>query len=394
VGLVADDLTGASDSAVQFAEAGWTASVERLPLRPEQDEPSGDRPAVIAVATGVRAAAAEHAADRTARAVRHLLARGVDRLFIKIDSTVRGSVAEQVRGALSAWATGERPMAVICPAFPELGRTVVGGAVLVDGIPVSATAAADDPVTPVAESRLDVLLPGAVLANPIDLLTAGAAQSDELLVFDAASVDDLARVADVLDRLGRPAVAVGSAGLAKAVAARWGGSHPAPHPAPAGRLLVAVSSLHPATLLQLARLRGYLSRCEDRDVQILTGPPERAVAGHATEIAAQLADDVAEEVRTSAYDGLVLVGGDGAAAILDQLQVESVRIYSAVVPGAPDGRVVGGPADRLRLVTKSGGFGGPDTLIAIVQRLRSAHLASEVAGAQPVSTHPNPREDS
>jgi D-threonate/D-erythronate kinase len=266
--------------------------------------------------------------------------------------------------------------------------------VLVDGIPVSDTAAADDPVTPVAESRLDVLLPGAVLANPIDLLTGSAARSDDLLVFDAATVDDLARIAEVLDRLGRTAVAVGSAGLAKAVAARWVGSHPAPRPAPASRLLVTVSSLHPTALLQLAWLRHYLSRREDHDVQILTGPPERSDAAHATDIATQLAADVADPLQRSAYDGLVLVGGDGAAAVLDQLQVESVRIYSAVVPGAPDGRVVGGTADGLRLITKSGGFGGPDTLITIVQRLRSAHLASEAACAQPVSAYPNPKEDS
>jgi D-threonate/D-erythronate kinase len=119
VGLVADDLTGATDSAVQFAEAGWTASVERVLLR-QQDELSGDRPAVIAVATGVRAAAAAHAADRTASAVRRLSARGVDRLFIKIDSTIRGSVAGQVRGALSAWTAGGRPTAVICPRFLSL----------------------------------------------------------------------------------------------------------------------------------------------------------------------------------------------------------------------------------------------------------------------------------
>jgi hypothetical protein len=39
-------------------------------------------------------------------------------------------------------------------------------------------------------NRLDVLLPGAVLANPIDLLTGSAARSDDLLVFDAAIVDD------------------------------------------------------------------------------------------------------------------------------------------------------------------------------------------------------------
>ena len=151
-------------------------------------------------------------------------------------------------------------------------------------------------MTPVAESRLDVLLPGAV---PIDLLTGSAARSDDLLVFDAATVDDLARIAAVLDRLGRPAVAVGSAGLAKAVAARWGGSHPAPRPAPASRLLVTVSSLHPTALLPLARLRDYLSRCEDHDTQILTGPPERSDAAHATDIATQLAADVADQLQRS-----------------------------------------------------------------------------------------------
>ena len=62
--------------------------------------------------------------------------------------------------------------------------------------------------------------------------------------------------------------------------------------------------------------------------------------------------------------------------------------------GAPNGRVVGGTADGLRLITKSGGFGVPDTLITIVQRLRSAHLAFEAACAQPVPAYPNPKEDS
>ena len=100
--------------------------------------------------TGVRAAADDVAAERTAAAVRELLARGCDRLYVKIDSTMRGSVAGQLRGALAAWAekhTGAG--AVLCPAFPDQGRTVVGGQVLVDGVPVARTAAAADPVTPI-----------------------------------------------------------------------------------------------------------------------------------------------------------------------------------------------------------------------------------------------------
>jgi uncharacterized protein YgbK (DUF1537 family) len=218
---------------------------------------------------------------------------------------------------------------------------------------------------------------------------------NDRFVCDAATDDDLARIAEVLDRLGRRAVAVGSAGLAQAVAAGWGaGIRRAPDPAPARRVLVAVSSLHPNALLQLAGLRAFLAGHDDLSVEVISSPAERASTGRASEIATQLAVEVADQVRTGAYDALVIVGGDGAAAVLDQLQVEAVQIRSALVPGAPDGRTVGGMADGLRLVTKSGGFGGPDTLITLVQRLRAAALPSEVSGAEPVPAHPNPKEDS
>src|SRR4051812_26150432 len=117
VGLVADDLTGATDAAVQFAVEGWSAHVLCNPAaRPEI--PDGV-PSLLAVVTGVRAAPDDEAAAGTARAVRGLLARGCDRLYVKIDSTMRGSVAGQLRGALAAWA-GKHPTAIVMfsPAFP------------------------------------------------------------------------------------------------------------------------------------------------------------------------------------------------------------------------------------------------------------------------------------
>ena len=66
-----------------------------------------------------------------------------------------------------------------------------------------------------------------------------------------------------------------------------------------------------------------------------------------------------------------MVGGDGAAAILDCVGADRIAIDGAIVAGCPSGIVHGGAADGLRLVTKSGGFGDPDTLATITTRLRA-----------------------
>jgi D-threonate/D-erythronate kinase len=63
--------------------------------------------------------------------------------------------------------------------------------------------------------------------------------------------------------------------------------------------------------------------------------------------------------------------GDGAPpAILARLSTDRILIDGALSGGCPTGIVVGGTADGLRLVTKSGGFGTPDTLATITARLR------------------------
>ena len=58
----------------------------------------------------------------TADAVNALMNAGVDRVFLKIDSTMRGSVPGQVAGALAAWRTRHPDArAVVCPAYPRDG---------------------------------------------------------------------------------------------------------------------------------------------------------------------------------------------------------------------------------------------------------------------------------
>jgi D-threonate/D-erythronate kinase len=364
LGLVADDLTGATDSAVGFAEHGWRVELILRPNDPPSTVPPTDpTPTVLAISTEARAQSDADAAQATLTAVDMLIRSGAQRLYLKIDSTVRGSIPGQLAGALQAWRqVHPGATAVVCPAFPAQRRTVVGGSVLVDGIPVAQTAAGTDPVTPRTVSHLAAIITGSTHGTLDQLGT------QPVLVVDAstdADLDALAREASTADP---SLIMVGSGGLAAALGRQW--RVPATRPvsvpgAAALTVLVAVSSLHPVAIDQVDHLRRHLG---DSQLQILTSTSATNVS--AAGAATQLADQVAAELATSSYEALVLVGGDGAAAILRRVAASRVVVDSMISVGCPSGTIVGGQADGLRLVTKSGGFGHRETLTTIVRGLR------------------------
>lgn len=381
VGLVADDLTGATDSAVQFAAAGWDARLVRHLEAVDAPAVDGARPRLDAVTARTRSRSDSEAAAITRVWVEALAVAGVDRLFVKVDSTVRGSVAGQVRGALAAWRQRHpEAVAIICPAFPDQGRTVVAGTVRVHGEPVALTAAAQDPVTPVTTSSVETLFPGTQSVTSDEMVDTSGLDS---VVVDARSNDDLARIAATLERLGPRAVAVGSAGLAQAIAAREQTERSLQIIAtrrPVERILVAVSSLHPAAHSQLARLLETLPPTdptgppsEDRPAVVVVSTPKDVLpVEHSHDVASALASRVADELQRHPYGALVLIGGDGALAVLDRLGAEQIEIVDNLAPGTPHGTLLGGVAHGLQVVTRSGGFGDVDSLVRIVDQLRSA----------------------
>ena len=94
---------------------------------------------------------------------------------------------------------------------------------------------------------------------------------------------------------------------------------------------------------------------------------------HAPRIAAALARAAAAAVEPAA--GLLLTGGETARAVCDRAGLTSIDLIAEVEPGVPLGRT-GSPA-RL-VVTKSGGFGRPDTLVAAVDAIKE-HCAVPIA---------------
>ena len=421
VGIAADDLTGAGDSAVQFARRGWRT---RLTL----GTPSLDAllpGSVLAVVTDSRAQPGQAAREGTAAAVTALGRAGATRLFLKIDSTMRGSVAHQVLGALEAWeAHHPGSFAVMCPAYPAMGRTVAHGRVLVNGVGVEATAIGLDPVTPVTTSALIDLLPGSAPVAPrpggagwVAGITAAVASGARVVTLNASADSDLAEIAAAVAELGPRAVPVGSAGLAVAMAEVWAGptddatdeTPPVDRRPTVDRVVVVVSSLHEVSRAQHRAMVESLPADQHRAfaptlaeflsphgiggwvgrelaaapdlprVITITAPSERPgteaglsiVGTPSMAIAAGLATITAAIFDHGSVGALVLMGGEGARAVLDCLGADSVLVTDAIREGIPIGVIEGGQAHGLTVVTKAGGFGAVRSVADILPELVS-----------------------
>jgi uncharacterized protein YgbK (DUF1537 family) len=362
LGLVADDVTGAGDASVQFAKRGWDTF---LILQTGSDLRAGQKKSrvatsehcILAVTTDSRALSNNEAEQLTRDALTHLMDAGIDRVFLKIDSTMRGSIPGQITGALAAWRSRhDGARAIVCPAYPRMGRTVERGRLFVHGEPVEQTAIGRDPVTPVTTSDMHALIPA----------------SPSITIADAASDEALSDLATVVAEAGPSVIAVGSGGFAEALAAVLTGRsvEPVSHavkrlrPTDGGRILLLVTSLNPVSHAQVARLRDCFP-----DVAVVLAPATR-VGGRS--VADMLATEFAELIDRERWDLVGLIGGDGARAALNRLGASGIRIVDSLVEGIPFGFITGGRADGLPVFTKAGGFGTEDALVKTVQRARES----------------------
>ncbi len=309
-GIIADDLTGACDAGVHFAQHG----LETVVWLADSEPPECD---VLVLSTASRRDGPD-AARAKVRAARDALARsGRELIFKKIDSTLRGNIVAEIEasGFEETW---------VAPAFPAMGRQLIGGRLVVDGAP--------------ARAKLEPR-PG-------------------VRVLDAAVQEELAAIAgDALARRPGPLLA-GSAGLAMEVA-KLVGSHERRAPRIAGRpgpAVVYLGSTNAATKAQKAWLKAF------RDVHEYRLVPVQTLEG-------RLAAPIARYQGRGAA-GLIMTGGDTAALVCKALGVRGIRLMREALPGIPYGTLIGGKLNGTPVITKAGGFGTESTLGLLVDALR------------------------
>jgi D-threonate/D-erythronate kinase len=412
--VIADDLTGALDTAAPFAARGWRTCVVPWPGSSSRAliaavRRASDRHDVVVVETASRHVGAREAARR----VRAVVAAGqrVDAdapqpraFYKKIDSTLRGNVAVELAAFRAATATACLPLA---PAFPAHGRTTRAGMVWVHDLPLAQSAAADDALDPAVSGDLARLAPPGALD-----------------VFDACSDADLRRIATRLHRQARLGAVAGSGGLAGAIAARFGA---VPRPAVprasrghgrttalAGGVLVVSGSAHPlaqtqARALVAAGALGLVVALDPRTPRqdrratealglaaLATGRPvvlvcpslsagTRLSAARAMAAARTLAATARALVTAGPVGAVFTVGGDTTAALVAAMRWAPLAVEGALVPGVAIVRLTasaGHFSGPRWLVTKSGAFGDAHTLRRLVRRFSSG-LRSGIPSTTP-----------
>ena len=419
IAIVADDLTGANDTGIQFSKKGLTTIV----MLSEQQACAD----VIVADSDSRRESPETAAKQVRETAAMLQKQYPHYWYKKIDSTLRGNVGAELEAMLSQL---DFPFAVVCPAFPATGRGVAGGHLLVNGIPVLATEYSKDVLKPVRSSSIEEVIrlqadlkcghlsisdlekgPEFCINKVNDLIL----QDTKVIIADACSEPDLKIIGCIIGSYStNPPLAVGSAGLADYLPDSWSGTkkiEQKPVLVLAGSvsqttreqadILIKSTSCHVVQLeldkvLSLdARYRAMLidniSDALTAGVDVLVrsaDKPERIeearAAGHKLDMTQdQVSAKIAEffallarevSIRNIPMAGMILTGGDVAIRICRALEAMGMELVDEVSAGIPVARLSGGVADKTKVVTKAGGFGKPDALIKAVAKLKESKL--------------------
>jgi D-threonate/D-erythronate kinase len=403
--ILADDLTGAADAAAPFARRGHVTEVIWQETRPADDS------VVVACDADSRGLSAAGAAARHRAAAQGLLTSD-GALFKKIDSTLRGQPAAEVAALCAVMREMQRPALAICaPANPAMGRTTRDGRVLVRGMPLEQTdtwmqehSYASGDLTAMfasaglAASRLSLpqVRGGAALlveAMRAVAITAAANGSGAVLICDAETDDDLARVAEAAGLLPELGFFVGSAGLAQALSMRLPAitSQRIAFDAHLRGTLVAVGSrarvsraaaLRLAAHLDVTTVRVAPEVLSEESSALILGIGARLARGETVVVLLEGSEPAAGAldaglVRSFAKSlafalrqmgGLIVTGGETASALLAQAGVQSIRLLDEIEPGLALGVTCGDI--EVPIVTKPGAFGDEESLIRCLERLR------------------------
>lgn len=419
--VIADDMTGAIEVGAKFAKHGVKVLVTAGRVSGEECPP------VLVVDTESRHVTPAEAARRVAELAGWAKAQGIECIYKKTDSTLRGNIASELAALLEVFP--DQPL-IYVPAHPTRGRTCREGGLYVEGRPVHESSFAKDPLNPVTGSSIPELLREGcaapiVTARDAQALRAalGAADRQAIYVCDGETEEDLAGTARTLQSLGKLGLTAGPGGFAETLAQTLALERsPLPAPPKVRSTLTVCGSVNPVSLAQAryaethgfagvemagskllpydggARASGneYQTALAERIIELLEAPRHVVVRtiDAAEELpryferARKVGMDLAEAttfltrwvgglvrrvVEESEVEGLIIFGGDTAAGIL---QEDEISPLGELLPAIPVASVML-CGRELCVVTKAGGFGE----VEVLSTIRAALVRNEAKGA-------------
>jgi uncharacterized protein YgbK (DUF1537 family) len=343
--LIADDLTGALDTAAQF-----TGAICPLPVLLDQTAaaPEGSYALNLSCRDGDQRTAVACTRDSL------YCYSGADLAFKKIDSLLRGHWAAELAEVIKS---GMFRRIVLAPAVPAHGRLTRGGLQML------------------AQPSGDPVLIKDVVAELKRHGVSSRGFDCEIVLLDAESDADLDAIAKRY--ASEPATLwCGAAGLARALAQeppRAARPLDEPH-------LVIVGSRHPVTLRQLEVLGGEWPGL----LTPMTAEPSFVASVGATletfgacvvlpALPSGLSESEAAKRITRGLEllsgrlpplgGLTVIGGETFAALCRVLKATRLSVAGEFLHGVPASRIESGLWSGTFCASKSGAFGEPDWLL-------------------------------
>jgi 4-phospho-D-threonate 3-dehydrogenase / 4-phospho-D-erythronate 3-dehydrogenase len=406
--IIADDLSGAADCAMACACTGLNTVVSL------GNAESGTDAEVLAIDADTRSLDPAAAANKVSALMRRYCSGIQQIVFKKIDSALRGNVAEELAAVLKTQRElhpQSGPLiTVLAPAFPARGRTTLKGRQLLDGRYLEETEIWRREGKRGSSHIPEMLASAGLRSALIGLETIRSSNGDlrkavvdlavgsDVLVCDAETEGDLAAIAAAASSLGPQTVWAGSAGLAYCLPAALKlaptdsansrqqlavgptlfviGS-PSSNSREQAKALSASSNTIaiPSRDLRLGAGDAPWSKhdaaianafASGRDVVVTFGSEERIDVSKNKHLASALARMVAP--YAGKVGALVLTGGETARAVLESWGIASLRPVKEVETGVPFS-ISENCSRSIPVITKAGDFGTPGTMLHCQQFL-------------------------
>ena len=403
IGVVADDFTGASDIALTLAEAGMKTLL--LAGIPDQASPDCDA-AVISLKS--RTAPVVEAVEQSLKSCEWLSAQGAEQIIFKVCSTFDSTDAGNIAPVLEALAEqlGETAV-IVCPAFPENGRSVYQGHLFVADKLLSESGMQNHPLTPMTDPDLRRVLgrqtkwPVAhvqfqTVSKGAEAVAAAIEAQRGMFIVDAIQDDDLYTIGTAAK--GRKLVCGGS-GIALGLPRNFGYQPGTPSwVGVAGKGVVLSGSCSLATRAQISTYRDLapsleltaddvmngthtaqsaadwvMAQSHDAPLVYSSADPEAVKAAqerYGREVVAErielLFRDLAAELVGRGITRIVSAGGETSGAVVKGIGVQTLGVGGRLAAGVPALRV----DDRaLAIALKSGNFGNEEFFATAMARL-------------------------
>ena len=396
--IIADDFTGASDTGVQLRKRGIKTDVIFEFTSIENKEKS------FVIDTESRGLSPEDAYKDVELKIKDAFKNDYDYVFKKVDSTLRGNIASEIK-AIDKYYNAD--YIIFAPAYPDSKRTTIEGIQKINGIPITETEIAKDPMKPVVIDNINLLLKDEfheevthVYLKEIRENTINLAKG-RIFTFDSEINEDLIAIVRAIIVHSKKILWVGSAGLADSIL------KVKMPPKPAMAVIGSISEVS-RKQLHYAKSKGVniikvdiecilKSKDTEKIVEdaldiinqgldvIIASTYEREdyekaiktgeILGYTREDVSTITQNVLGEItlkliKQSKISGLFLTGGDTAIGVIKKLGVCGASIKQEIMTGIPLMTLYGGKNHGLNVITKAGAFGEENAIEYCMKKLK------------------------